>query len=167
MIHWYVLQSKPQKESLLNEQLCLREIETYYPCLRVNPVNPRSKRNKPYFPGYLFIQVDLDAVGFSKIQWLPGVNRVVSFGGEPAIVSDALVQSIRRRIDGNNFVDDEPDQKIKHGDIVSIHSGHFAGYRAIFDSRLKGNERVRVLLQMLQDRQVCVELSGSEIERIQ
>ena len=167
MVQWYVLQSKPQKESLLNEQLCLHEIETWYPCLQVNPVNPRSRKSIPYFPGYLFIHVDLNAVEFSKIQWLPGVSRVVSFGGEPASVSDALIQSIRRQIDGINSAGDETFQKIKHGDIVSIHSGPFAGYRAIFDSRLKGNERVRVLLQMLQDRQICVELSGSEIESIQ
>jgi len=167
MMQWYVLQSKPQKESFLNEQLCLRQIETYYPHVKVNPANSRSRKSKPYFPGYLFIQVDLDAVGFSKLQWLPGVQRVVSFGGEPATISDALVQSMRRRIDENDFADIAMVQKIKHGDTVSIHSGPFAGYRAIFDSRLKGNERVRVLLEMLQDRQVCVELSGSEIERIQ
>lgn len=167
MMQWYVLQSKPQKESFLNEQLCLRQIETYYPHVKVNPANSRSRKSKPYFPGYLFIQVDLDAVGFSKLQWLPGVQRVVSFGGEPATISDALVQSMRRRIDGNDLVDDGMIQKIKHGDTVSIHCGPFAGYRAIFDSHLKGNERVRVLLEMLQDRQVCVELSGSEIERIQ
>ena len=162
-----MLQSKPQRENFLNEQLCLREIETYYPSVIVNPANPLSRKSKPYFPGYLFIQVDLDAVGFSKIQWLPGVQRVVSFGGEPATISDALVQSMRRRIDGNDLVDYRVLQKIKHGDTVSIQSGPFAGYRAIFDSRLKGNERVRVLLEMLQGRQVCVELSGSELERIQ
>ena len=167
MMQWYVLQSKPQKESFLNDQLCLRDIETYYPCVKVNPVNPRSRKSMPYFPGYLFIQVDLDSVGFSKLQWLPGVQRLVSFGGEPATVSDALVQSIRRRIDENDFADIAMIQKIKQGDTVSIQSGPFAGYRAIFDARLKGNERVRVLLEMLQDRQVCVELSGSEIERIQ
>ena len=167
MLRWYVMQSKPQKESFLNEQLCLRGIETYYPKIRINPVNPRSKKVKPYFPGYLFLRVDLEKVGSSTLNWIPGASSLVSYGGEPAYVSDALVQSIQRRIDDGEIAGKDVVQNFKHGDVVTIHSGLFSGYRAIFDSRLKGNERVRVLLEMLQNRQVCVELSRGQIERIQ
>ena len=167
MLHWYVIQSKPQKESFLTEQLCLRGIETYYPKIRIKPVNPRSKKVKPYFPGYLFVRVDLEKVGFSTLNWIPGASKLVSYGGEPAFVPDILIQSIRRRIGGSEFSGNDSVQNLKHGDIVTIQSGPFTGYRAIFDSRLKGNERVRVLLEMLQDRQVCVELSGGQVERIQ
>jgi transcription antitermination factor NusG len=155
MERWYVLQSKPQKENLLYEQICLREVEAYYPRLRIKPVNPRSKRIKPYFPGYLFIHVDLEKVGFSGLQWMPGANRLVAYGGEPAFISDTLVQTIRRRVDEMNATSGETFQNLKPGDEVSIHSGPFAGYRAIFDAHLPGHERVRVLLQLLQDRQVC------------
>ena len=167
MLRWYVMQSKPQKESFLNEQLYLRGIETYYPKIRLNPVNPRSKKVKPYFPGYLFLRVDLEKVGSSTLNWIPGASSLVSYGGEPACVSDALVQSIQRRIDDGEIADKDVVQNFKHGDVVTIQSGPFSGYRAIFDSRLKGNERVRVLLEMLQDRQVCVELSRGQIEKIQ
>jgi len=49
MMRWYVLQSKPQKENLLYNQLYLRKIEAYYPCLQVKPVNPRScKLNRTF-----------------------------------------------------------------------------------------------------------------------
>lgn len=164
MLRWYVIQSKPQKESFLNDQLSLRGIETYYPKIRVNPVNPRSKKVKPYFPGYLFLRVDLEKVGSSTLNWIPGASSLVSYGDEPAFVSDTLVQSIRRRIDDRKIAGKDV---FKHGDEITIHSGPFMGYRAIFDSRLKGNERVRVLLEMLQDRRVCVELSRGQIERIQ
>lgn len=73
MERWYAQQSKPQEEGLLYEQLCLRDIETYYPLLRVKPVNPRSKRAKPYFPAYLFIYLDLEKIGFASLQWMPGL----------------------------------------------------------------------------------------------
>ena len=167
MLRWYVMQSKPQKESFLNDQLCLRGIETYYPKIWINPANPRSKRVKPYFPGYLFLRVDLETVGSSTLNWIPGASSLVSYGGEPAFVSDALVKSIRRRLDNTEISGKDVVQNFKHGDVVTIYSGPFSGYRAIFDSRLKGNERVRVLLEMLQNRQVCVEISGGQIERIQ
>jgi transcriptional antiterminator RfaH len=60
MLNWYVKHSKPNKEELLNEQLRLRRIETYYPFIKVRPVNPHALKIKPYFPGYLFIRTNLE-----------------------------------------------------------------------------------------------------------
>lgn len=166
MMRWYALQSKPQKENLLYDQLRLREIETYYPHLRVKPVNPRSRKIKPYFPGYLFVRVDLECVGLSRLHWIPGERGLVTYGGEPAFVPDAILYAIHRKVDEINLAGGVTLHNLKHGDPIEIKSGPFAGYRAIFDARLSGNDRVRVLLQMLQDRQVCVELSGGQIERL-
>ena len=81
MEQWYVMQSKPQKEKLLYEQLRSREIETFYPSIRTKPVNPRARKYKSYFPGYMFVHVDLDLVGISALQWVPGAVGLVNFGG--------------------------------------------------------------------------------------
>ena len=166
MMRWHVLQSKPQKENLLHDQLCLRGIETYYPCLRLKPVNPRSRKIRPYFPGYLFVRVDIEIVGLSSLQWIPGERGLISYGGELAIVPDAIINAMRRKVDEINLAGGVTLHTIQPGDPIEIKFGPFAGYRAIFDARLSGNDRVRVLLQMLQDRQVCVELSGRQIEKI-
>jgi transcriptional antiterminator RfaH len=166
MKRWYVLNSKPNKESLLNEQLCMHGIETYYPCLHVKPTNPRARKRKPYFPGYLFIHVDLESVGLSRIQWIPGARRLVAYGGDPAFISDELLQTIQRKVDEINNNGGEILCGVKPGDLIEISSGPFAGYRAIFSSHAAGHERVQVLLQMLQDRQICVELPGGQIDLI-
>jgi len=76
---WYVLQSKPQKEGLLCEPLCLRGIETYYPRIRFKTVNPRARKMKSYFPGYLFVQLDLKQTDLASLRWLPGAVGLVSF----------------------------------------------------------------------------------------
>jgi transcription antitermination factor NusG len=166
MERWYVLQSKPQKENLLYEQLCLREIEAYYPYIRVKPVNPRARKFKSYFPGYLFVHVDLDLVGISFLQWVPGAIGLVNFGGEPASVAESVLHAIRLGIekystDGSHFY-----SALKPGDTVSVKDGPFSGYKAIFDARLSGNQRVRVLLEVLRDRQLCVELPAGHIQPI-
>jgi len=50
--------------------------------------------------------------------------------------------------------------------VVVISDGPFAGYEAIFDTRLPGSERVRVLLQLLNSqRRVPVELNAGQIQR--
>jgi transcription antitermination factor NusG len=55
---------------------------------------------------------------------------------------------------------------LKHGDGVVIEHGPFEGYEAIFDQRLPGTERVRVLLQFLSNqRQLPVEIDASKIRK--
>lgn len=166
MLDWYVMRSKSNKEELLYRQLCNRRIETYYPCIKVQPVNPRALKIKPYFPGYLFIKTDLEIVGISDLQWLPGSVGLVSFGGQFATISDDFLQALRQKLDQANAAESEPRETFRPGEAVSINSGPFAGYRAIFDTRLAGHERVRVLLQLLRDRQMSLELSAAHIERL-
>ena len=165
-IGWYALHSKPRKEELLYGQLILREIDTFYPRIRVQPVNPRSAKVRAYFPGYVFIHIDLAETGISIVQWLPGAVGLVSFGGEPASVPEALIIAVRQKIDRINKVGGELYDGLKPGDPVHISNGLFAGYEAIFDARLPGTERVRVLLKQLQARQFPVELPAAQIVRL-
>ena len=163
---WYALHSKPRKENLLYEQLLLREIETFYPRIRVKPVNPRAAKVKAYFPGYVFIHIDLAEVGMSTIQWLPGAIGLVSFGGEPAFVPDGLILAVHQKVDRINSIGGEIFDGLNRGDKVKIVEGPLAGYEAIFDARLPGTERVRLLLQHLQDRQFPIELPTAHVLRI-
>ena len=166
MKQWYALQSKPQQENFLWGQLCMRNIDAYYPRIRVQTVNPRSKKIKPYFPGYMFVNADLDQVGVSTIQWMPGVARMLSFGNEFAPIPDHLMQAIRERVDTINASDSEMFASLKQGDIVVLRSGVFAGYEAIFDTRLPGHDRVRVLLNLLENRQLRMVVPTGQISHV-
>ena len=88
---WYALRSKPRKEEVLWKQLLARDIEVYFPRIRVHPVNPRSRKLRPYFPGYMFVQADLDEVGLSKFNWMPFAIGLVSFDGVPAVIPENLM----------------------------------------------------------------------------
>ncbi|MCJ7534773.1 MAG: transcription termination/antitermination NusG family protein [Anaerolineales bacterium] len=162
---WYALRSKPRKEEVLWQQLLARGIDVFFPRIRVNPVNPRSRKLRPYFPGYLFVQVDLEAEGLSKFNWMPFAIGLVSFDGEPATVPENLIHAIRARVEEIAAVGGEFYDGLQSGDPVRISSGPFAGYEAIFDARLPGSERVRVLIQMLTDRNIPVELKAGQVER--
>ena len=54
---------------------------------------------------------------------------------------------------------------LKPGEIVVIQDGPFTGQEAIFDTRISGNERVRVLLSLLRGRQMPLVLPSGQIER--
>jgi transcriptional antiterminator RfaH len=163
--HWYAFYSKPMKEALLWEQLKLHQIESYYPCLRVQPVNPRSRKVKPYFPRYVFGRISWEQFNMAMLQWMPGVAGIVSFGGIPSQIPDNLIAAVRRRVEeinatGSNFV-----RELKTGTVVIIQDGPFKGYEALFDAHTSGEDRVRVFLKLLSRQQIPLELPGSQIQR--
>ena len=164
--HWYVLRVKPHKERSVCEQLKLRDLAVYFPVLKVNPVNPRAARDRPYFPGYLFVKADLAEMGASALSWVPGAQSLVSFGGLPAQVPTNLIQEIKSRLATIEAHGGLTLEKLKQGDRVRITGGLFAGYEAIFDARLPGNQRVQVLLSFLSSAPQPVKLNAADIKRL-
>jgi len=90
---------------------------------------------------------------------------LVSFAGEPAVVPVNLIASMRQRIGEIANAGGELFDGLKTGDTVVVQAGPFDGYEAIYDTRLPGEERVRVLLIMLADRYVPVELPAGQIHK--
>jgi len=163
--HWYALRSKPRKEEVVWKQAREQGFEVFYPRLRVQPVNPRARKVKSYFPGYLFVKADLEATGLSVFQWMPHSIGLVSFGGEPSVVPDNLIYAIRQRVEEIAAAGGEVFDGLKRGDVVKINYGPFEGYEAIFDARIAGSERVRVLLELLDTRRVRLEMDASNIRQ--
>ena len=165
MPQWYALRSKPNKEEALWREACARGYEGFFPQINVQPVNPRARKIRPYFPGYMFVRIDLLRVGFSALAWMPHSYGLVSFGSDPSPVPDELINAIQRRVEQVNAAGGELMESLKHGEVVMIEGGPFAGYEAIFDARLPGSERVRVLLKLLSKQQVPLVMPAGHIQR--
>ncbi len=110
------------------------------------------------------MHVDLDEINVSTLRWMPGASGLVSFDGEHASVPDPLIATLERQLDLLNAASRELTNDLKSGDLISVLDGPFAGYEAIFDTRLSGQDRVRVLLNFLQARQVSVELQSRQFD---
>lgn len=160
---WFVMHSHPHKEDLLWEQILTRNIRGYYPRYRVKPVNPRSKKIRPYFPGYLFVFTDLQQLGETVLQHMPYGTGLVKFGGEPAVVPEGLIAGIQRHLE--QLARDKAGgvEEIKNGDSVKVTSGPFNGYEGLFDIHISGTKRVRILLSLLDHRLLPVELEEEAV----
>ena len=152
MLKWYLLHSKPHKEAFVLRQLRMYNIDAYYPCVKVQPANPRSRKIRPCFPGYLFVNADLDVVGTSLLKRIPGVVGLVDFGSELASVPDDMVQAIRIYLEELDNTKDGTQGELMPVNSVMISSGQFRGFRAIFEGVMTEQERVQVMLKSLQDR---------------
>jgi transcriptional antiterminator RfaH len=164
-LKWYVLRSKAYKESMLEKELEARKVICFFPYLKVKPVNPRSYQIKPYFPNYLFVRANLDKEGKSFLKWIPYSQGLVQFGGEPAIVPDPVVYSIRKRLNEIN-AGGYDNKKIPSGDAVKIIGGPFRGYEGVMDAYIDGRDRVRLLMDMLRGRKLPVELRRQHIANL-
>jgi transcription antitermination factor NusG len=160
---WYALQCRPRKEDMVARQVESHGLTVFAPRLFVQPVNPRARTFKPYFPGYIFVRADLATVGVSYFQHLPHAVGLIRVGSEPADVPEDLIVAIHRHLEAINANGGELFHRLRPGDPVLITRGLFAGYEAIFDARIRDTDRVRVLLDLLGNRQVALELQVGQI----
>lgn len=164
---WYVLHVKPHKERSVHRQLSLREeMDVFFPSVRVKPVNPRAAKVRPYFPGYMFVQFDLEELGSDALEWTPGARGLVRFGGEPALVPENLIQELKSHLAALAMLDPAAGPQYEKGDRVRIVSGLFEGYEALFDMRLADGDRVQILLKYLSEQYRRVKIDSSSIEKI-
>ncbi|MHC1785157.1 MAG: transcription termination/antitermination protein NusG [Anaerolineaceae bacterium] len=161
--HWYVIHSHVNKEDSLRGQLELKGINYFYPTLQVKPINPRSRKTRPYFPGYFFVSLDLTETSPSDLQWMPYSVGLVSFGGEPARVPENLIQALKKKLVNLEQDSKLPIELLKQGDAVVIKSGPFDGFEGIFQTHLSGKERVQVLLKMLSNQSVPLDLPDWQV----
>lgn len=145
MLRWYALNTKPRSEARVARALMVRNYEIFLPLLPAAASEPIQ----PLFPSYLFVHCDLEVVSVASLQWIPGLRRIVSFDGRPAIVPDdaiALIRSQLRQIEAQGGL---PTHHFKPGDEVVIDEGPLAGLRGIFQGPLGPAERVHILIRFL------------------
>ncbi len=164
--HWYVLRVKPHKERAVCRLLQSRQLDVYYPVLHVQPKNPRAARERPYFPGYMFVQADLSEIGENALSWVPGAHGLVIFGDVPAAVPPNLIDEIKQRLKETEANGAFAFRNMRKGDRVRIIDGVFEGYEAVFDARLPGSQRVQVLLAFLSHAPQPVKLATSDIVKL-
>ena len=163
--YWHVLHIKPHKERSVCQLLRAKNIEVYYPVLKVKPVNPRARKERPFFPGYMFVFINLEELGANALQWIEGTHGLVRFGGDPAIVSEQLIHEIQMRLTQFQTGDGLNLDALKKGDRVQITGGIFEGYEGIFDTHLLGKDRVQVFLTYLREQPKRLRISLLDIEK--
>ncbi|MGD9317244.1 MAG: transcription termination/antitermination NusG family protein [Anaerolineae bacterium] len=160
MKHWYALYTKPRKEHQVDALLQERGIETYLPSVR----RKKKRRDRPhrivYFPCYIFARLDFETFPRSSITWMPGIRSIASFGEQPAIVADEIVELVRQRLEE---IEEVGWGRLKQGDRVRILSGPLRDLDAVFDQPLSQTDRVRILVNVV-GRMTPVNIDCSRLE---
>jgi transcriptional antiterminator RfaH len=163
-LRWYAIQTKPNREKEVEKRLFDLRLEVFLPWMRARRrIGSRFHWVLvPLFPGYLFCRLDLMESG-KAARYSPGVKDFLKFGNQIAEVAMEIVTSLRERCPGG-IAEIDPVSAMP-GDAVKINEGPFSGLEAIFERKMKGSERVAVLLDIL-GRQTRLVLPSEAIEKI-
>ncbi len=97
------------------------------------------------------------------MKWTPGLTRIISFGGGPTRVPEAMIERLKERLDEINR--EGAYTPFKRGDKVRIRSGPLQDFDAVFDQHLSSADRVQILVNVLGSLRRA-EISVDEIERV-
>lgn len=142
---WYALYTKPNAEAQVARALMTRGFEAFLPLLPARA----DGRPAPLFPTYLFVNCDLADIDMDLLQWIPGLRRILTLGGKPAVVPDGAIQVIETGLREIEAAGGLLQHRFKPGDTVVIEEGPLAGLRGIFQGPLGPAERVRILIRFL------------------
>jgi len=145
--NWYCLYTKPRMEYRVHQALVTRGIESYLPELPLSARDRRRGIRRPFFPRYLFARMML-ADNLLWVQWTVGLVRILSFGDSPVIVDNAIIEMLKENLAERIRMEAEYGQ-FRPGERVRVIEGPFRGFEAVFDRRLSGSGRVKILIEFL------------------
>ena len=160
---WIVARTESQREQTARRFLELAKFTVYVPYIRERQAKGgrRVERLKPMFPSYCFIA--LRNGRWWDARWCVGVAAVIMSGGEPAQLSDRIVDELRSR-ERNGAIELPRRDGFKAGERVRVLTGPFEGCLGLY-AEMRPHERVLVLLALLGGEQ-RVELARENIEAV-
>lgn len=139
MKSWFVINTKPKKESQVEKLFTEGGFSVY------NPKYFHEKRIKPFFPGYAFVYFDFPGQ-YQLVRYTRGVKKVVGTQESPIPISEDVINEIKAR-EINGLIElqkygEEPEV----GDEIEVMEGPLKGLRGIFKREISDRERVMILL---------------------
>ena len=146
---WYCIKTRTRHELAAKKWLQAdMGIDVFCPLLKFERARSsgRVRVIEAMFPGYIFAKfayVELHR----QVAAANGVSTVVSFGGIPSVVDEAIIQELRSIVGGEETV--VIPSTVRVGEEVQVLEGPFKGIRAIVTQVMPARARVMVLLELL------------------
>ena len=149
--HWFAVVTKPRREQIALANLERQGFECFLP-MAENPYQRRSRINhpiiEPLFPRYLLINAIAYLQNLAPVRSTRGVVGMVRFGNELAVVSAAIVNSIKQRVAADTGLIKIQPVAIKAGDKGRVFDGPLAGVDGIVQET-KSKNRALILMELL------------------
>ncbi len=163
---WHVVHTAPHHELQVAKFLGTLGTEAFAPRFpaprRTRPGSVRDRRLRWLFPNYVLFRPPADFSVWGKVSTGPGVRSLLMSDSTPAMLDDAVVQDIRRRLhDPRGYRRPTPFQP---GEAVQITGGPLSELDAIFHRHSNASDRVAILIRLM-GRTIEVEVDPDRLRR--
>jgi transcription antitermination factor NusG len=157
---WYAAYTSAQHEKRVAADLGMRGVENFLPLYSSvrHWKDRRVRLDLPLFPGYVFVHLALRER--LRVLKVPGVAKLVGFGGLPVALPDEQVCALRAGLNGHLRA--QPHPYLAVGRRVKVVRGPLQGGEGIL-IRKKGVFRVVLSLELIM-RSVIVEVDSADVE---
>jgi transcriptional antiterminator RfaH len=159
-LQWYVVRTKPHAERAASSGLERFGFQVFAPYVRAR-LPKGSHPQVPLFPGYLFLQCDMEERGWPLLGHLPHVFGLVQFGGMAPAVPDEVIHTLARRVEEINGIGGLWTQ-YRPGEKVQVRLGATENLAEVVAEPKSPHSRVRVLMEFL-GRRVYADVPGQYI----
>jgi len=139
VLRWFVINTKPKKETTVERLFQEGGIAVY------NPKYREEKRIRPFFPGYEFVRFS-HPEQYKLVKYTRGVKRIVGNDAGPIPVGDEVIDGVRAREVGGLIELSKHGIEPEIGDEIEVAEGTFRGLRGIFTKGMSDQDRVLILL---------------------
>lgn len=146
---WYVAETLVGREAVAMDNLKRQDFSSFCPRYRKVTRHARQVRHilAPVFPGYIFVNLDLQRQGWRSINGTIGVKRLIGVSGSlPQAMPDWVMERLFERCE--NSVMQAMEAELAPRDVVRFVAGPFADQVAVID-RLDSKGRVCLLFDIL------------------
>ena len=145
---WYAVHCQPHRERVAALNLKNQDFTIFLPQREAIRRHARKieKVRRPFFPGYLFIRLDVTRERWRSINSTLGVVRLVMQNDRPAPAPEGVVEGLQAAADERGILRIKAELKL--GQKVRVINGPLMELVGELD-QLSDSDRVRVLLDMM------------------
>ncbi|MEM7446607.1 MAG: transcription termination/antitermination protein NusG [Myxococcota bacterium] len=170
---WYVVQAYSGYESKvkisLEERIKQADLESRFGEILIPKENIQESRggnrkvtSKNFYPGYIFVQIDLNEDTWHLIKNTPKVNGFIG-GHKPTPVPDTEIQAISEQV-AEGAAKPKPRVVFEQGDHIRVIDGAFANFTGSVEEVKPDKQKVKVLVSIF-GRATPVELDYAQVEK--
>jgi transcription antitermination factor NusG len=162
--HWYAVYTRSRHEKQVEAMLRRQALETYLPLRRAwsRRQDRRVTVELPALPGYLFVRCTLYGEVRAGIKRASGVIRVVENAGQPCVIPESQIESLRLVLARTYEAEAHPFFNV--GDRVQVRRGPFVGAEGQLIRVAAGRHKLVVAVEFV-NQAVAVEIDAADVER--
>jgi transcription termination/antitermination protein NusG len=145
---WYVASALMGREDLAELNLNRQGFHVWMPrqTRMVRHARRRREKRVPFFPGYVFVSLDVDRQRWRSVNGTFGVHSLIMQGERPLPCPRGLIEGLQALTDDEGIFNVAVG--LRQGDTVRVISGPFAELVGTL-VRQDGAGRARILLRMM------------------